>query len=86
MSKSNRARGILAMTRHLEIDYLRPVPLGVPLTLSGRHTGTIGRRNHVEGQLADDAGNVLATAKAVFVTVTPDLLQKATARNAAPTL
>ncbi|MFZ0271335.1 MAG: PaaI family thioesterase [Acidobacteriaceae bacterium] len=86
MSKSNRARGILAMTRHLEIDYLRPVPLGVPLTLSGRHTGTTGRRNHVEGQLADDAGNVLATAKAVFVTVTPDLLQKATARNAAPTL
>ena len=37
MSKSNRARGILAMTRHLEIQYLRPVPLGQPLTLTARH-------------------------------------------------
>jgi uncharacterized protein (TIGR00369 family) len=76
MSKSNRARGILAMTRHLEVDYLRPVPLGVPLTLTGRHTGTTGRRNHTEAQLADASGQVLATAKAVFVTVTPDMLKK----------
>jgi len=76
MSKSNRARGILAMTRHLAVDYLRPVPLGVPLTLTARHAGTTGRRHHIEAQLADAAGNILATAKAVFVTVTPDVLRK----------
>ncbi len=76
MSKSNRARGILAMTRHLEVEYLRPVPLSVPLTLTGRHTGTTGRRNHTEAQLADASGQVLATAKAVFVTVTPEMLQR----------
>ena len=76
MSKSNRARGILAMTRHLEVEYLRPVPLGVPLTLTGRHTGTTGRRNHTEALLADASGQVLATAKAVFVTVTPEMLQR----------
>jgi uncharacterized protein (TIGR00369 family) len=75
MSKSNRARGILAMTRHLAVDYLRPVPLGVPLTLTARHTGTTGRRHHIEAELADAAGNILATAKAVFVTVTPELLE-----------
>ena len=40
MSKSNRARGILAMTRHLEVQYLRPVPLGQPLTLTARHLDT----------------------------------------------
>jgi uncharacterized protein (TIGR00369 family) len=85
MSKSNRARGILAMTRQLEVQYLRPVPLGVPLALIGRHAGTTGRRNQVEAQLSDAAGNILATAKAVFVTVTPDLLQKATqSRPASP--
>jgi uncharacterized protein (TIGR00369 family) len=53
MSKSNRARGILAMTRHLEVQYLRPVPLGQPLTLTARHLDTHGRRNHTEAQLAD---------------------------------
>ncbi|HEY1502474.1 MAG TPA: PaaI family thioesterase [Acidobacteriaceae bacterium] len=75
MSKSNRARGILAMTRHLEVDYLRPVPLGIPLTLTARHQETTGRRNHIEAQLADAAGNILATAKAVFVTVTPEMIE-----------
>ena len=75
MSKSNRARGILAMTRHLEVDYLRPVPLGIPLTLTARHQETTGRRNHIEAQLADAAGNILATAKAVFVTITPEMIE-----------
>jgi uncharacterized protein (TIGR00369 family) len=78
MSKSNRARGILAVTRLLEVQYLRPVPLGVHLTLTARHTGATGRRNHTEAQLADASGQILATAKAVFITVTPELLQKAT--------
>lgn len=75
MSKSNRARGILAMTRHLEVQYLRPVPLGVPLTLTAQHTGAIGRRNHTEAQIRDASGQVLATAKAVFVTVNPEVLK-----------
>jgi uncharacterized protein (TIGR00369 family) len=82
MSKSNRARGILAMTRHLEVDYLRPVPLNVPLTLTALHTGTTGRRHHIEARLADAAGNILATGKAVFVTITPDLLAKVKSRQA----
>jgi uncharacterized protein (TIGR00369 family) len=75
MSKSTRARGILAMTRHMEVEYLRPVPLGVPLTLAAQHTGATGRRNHTEAQLKDASGQVLATAKAVFVTVTPEMLK-----------
>jgi uncharacterized protein (TIGR00369 family) len=75
MSKSNRARDILAMTRHLEVEYLLPVPLGVPLTLTAQHTGTTGRRNHTEAQLSDASGQVLATAKAVFITVRPEMLQ-----------
>jgi acyl-CoA thioesterase FadM len=70
------------MTRHIEVDYLRPVPLGQPLTLTGRHTGTTGRRNHTEAQLADANGRILATAKAVFVTITPDLLAKVKFRQA----
>ena len=77
MSKSNRARGIVAMTRHLEVEYLRPVPLGAPLTLTAQHTGAAGRRNHTEAQIRDGSGQVLATAKAVFVTVTPDVLKRA---------
>jgi uncharacterized protein (TIGR00369 family) len=76
MSKANRARGILAMTRALDVQYLRPVPLGRPLVLTARHAGAAGRRQHTEAALTDSAGRTLATAKAVFVTVPPDLLQQ----------
>ena len=74
MSKANRARGIVAMTRRMEVDYLRPVPLARRLTLTARHTGTSGRRQHCEAQIADASGRVLATSKAVFVAVDPDHL------------
>jgi uncharacterized protein (TIGR00369 family) len=76
MSKANRARGVVAMTRALEVQYLRPVPLGQPLVLTARHAGAAGRRHHTEAALIDSAGRTLATATAVFVTVPPDLLKQ----------
>ena len=71
MSKANRARGVVAMTRQMDVEYLRPVPLLLPITLTARHTSTSGRRHHCEAQLADDSGHVLARAKAVFIAVDP---------------
>lgn len=93
MSKANRARNILAMTRQMEVQYLRPVPLGLPLTLTARHldlhgrpspvppagTAVSKRAHHCEAQIADASGQILATAKAVFITVAPDHLQKSLA-------
>lgn len=69
MSKANRARGVVAMTRQLSVEYLRPVPLGARLTLTARHVGAHGRRHHCEAQLADATGQLLATSTAVFVAV-----------------
>lgn len=71
MSKANRARGIVAMTRQLSVEYLRPVPLGARLTLTARHLSAHGRRHPCEAQLADASGRTLATATAVFVAVDP---------------
>ncbi|MGC2636449.1 MAG: PaaI family thioesterase [Acidobacteriaceae bacterium] len=72
MSKANRARGVVAMTRHMEVHYLRPVPLGVPLTLTARHLDMQGRRHHCEAQIRNAAGETLATAKGLFVVIPPD--------------
>ena len=77
MSKSNRARSVTAMTRQMDVEYLRPVPLGAPLTLTARHVSASGRRHHCEAQIADSSGQVLATAKAVFVAVDPATLPPA---------
>ena len=44
MSKLNRPLDVLAMTRHMEVDYLRPAPLGITLRLVGRHVKREGRK------------------------------------------
>jgi uncharacterized protein (TIGR00369 family) len=77
MSKANRARGVVAMTRQMEVQYLRPVPLGAPLTLTARHLNAHGRRQTCEAALADGAGQVLATATAAFVAVDPNRFRRA---------
>lgn len=77
MSKANRARGIVAMTRQMSVEYLRPVPLGVRLTLTARHISAHGRRHNCEAQISDAAGQALATGTAVFVVVDPDRFRRA---------
>jgi uncharacterized protein (TIGR00369 family) len=72
MSKANRARNIVAMTRHMEVQYLRPVPLGVPLTLTARYQNVQGRRHHCEAHICNAAGETLAAAKGLFVAIPPD--------------
>src|SRR5215469_2214459 len=45
MSKAVRSKGLHAMTRHLEIDYRRPVPSGVSLRLEGKVVRSEGRKH-----------------------------------------
>lgn len=77
MSKLNRALDVLAVTRRLEVDYLRPVPLHQQLTLIGRHSHREGRKlfHHAE-ILASDA-TVLAKARGVFIQLDKALLARA---------
>lgn len=76
MSKANRARSVVAMTRQMSVEYLRPAPLGTRLTLTARHVSVHGRRHHCEASLADESGQVLATAMAVFVAVDPERFRR----------
>ncbi|HEX5234811.1 MAG TPA: PaaI family thioesterase [Silvibacterium sp.] len=69
MSKANRQFGVLAMTRQMEIEYLKPVPLGVRLLLTGRRVSTSERKHHCEAQIANEDGKVLARGKALFIAV-----------------
>lgn len=82
MSKLNRPLGLLAMTRHMEVDYLRPSPLHTPLTLISRHDRRDGRKlfHTAELQLTATA-ETLARAKALFIIIDPRHL---TARETPP--
>lgn len=69
MSKGNRFLGVTAMTRHMEIEYLRPVPLDTPILLRGRTVRFEGRKYWCEGEIQDQHGTVLAKSKALFIAV-----------------
>jgi uncharacterized protein (TIGR00369 family) len=71
MSKALRARGFTAMTRHMEVDYLRPVPSGAPLRLEGQVTRNEGRKHWAEARILGSEGAVLAQGKGLFIEVRP---------------
>jgi uncharacterized protein (TIGR00369 family) len=71
MSKLNRPLGVTAMTRHLEVDYLRPSPLGRDLILVGRHLRREGRKLFHEAELKLPDGTVLARGKGLFIVFDP---------------
>ena len=71
MSKSVRARGFTAMTRHMEVDYLRPVPSSTPIRLEGHVTRNEGRKHWTEARILDADRTVLAIGKALFIEVRP---------------
>jgi uncharacterized protein (TIGR00369 family) len=80
MSKANRRRNITAMTRHISVDYLRPVPLESDLILEGWSESDggskSGRKHRCSAELRDKSGAVLASATGIFIEVTPELLQR----------
>jgi uncharacterized protein (TIGR00369 family) len=71
MSKSVRAQGFTAMTRHMEVDYRRPVPSGIPIRMEGRIVRSEGRKHWVEAHILDGEGNALAGSKGLFVEASP---------------
>jgi uncharacterized protein (TIGR00369 family) len=78
MSKAVRARGLTAMTRHLEVDYKRPVPSAAPIRMEGRIDRSEGRKHWVEAWVFDENNVTLAHGKGLFVEVR-------TSRDASPT-
>jgi uncharacterized protein (TIGR00369 family) len=69
MSKAVRAKGVRAMTRHMEIDYLRPVHSCVPIRLEGRLVRSEGRKHWTEARIIGERNHTLAEAKGLFIEV-----------------
>ena len=69
MSKSVRATGITALTRSLEVEYLRPVHSGAQIRLEGRLVRSEERKHWSEARILSPRGHILAEAKGLFVEV-----------------
>jgi len=69
MSKAVRVRGLTAMTRQMDVEYLRPVPSATAIRIVGKLVRSEGRKHWTEAQLFDDKLKILASAKGLFVEV-----------------
>jgi uncharacterized protein (TIGR00369 family) len=71
MSKLNKLRDAIAATSQLRIEYIRPVPLHLPLTVESRELHKRGRRLTHTAEILDQKGSVLARGRGVFVIINP---------------
>jgi uncharacterized protein (TIGR00369 family) len=69
MSKANRAQGVSAVTRQMQVEYLRPVPSGSPIRIQARVTRSEGRRHWVEAEIHNAEGVILAKGSGLFIAI-----------------
>jgi acyl-CoA thioesterase FadM len=74
MGKANKLKSKVALTRHMEVEYLRPVPLGRPLVAEGRISRVRGRALYNRAELRSANGEVLARSRGKFLAINAEKL------------
>jgi len=69
MGKVNKLRSVVALTKSMNVQYLKPVPLGQQLTVRGREERVVGREHTNIAEIVNEAGEVLARSTGTFVAV-----------------
>jgi uncharacterized protein (TIGR00369 family) len=71
MGKVNKLRDVVALTKSMEIDYMRPVPLYTDLRAIGWEQKVNGRVHINAAEIRNAAGEVLARSHGVFIAIDP---------------
>ena len=69
--------GFPMVTARLEVDYRRPIALGVEYAAAARIDSREGRKVWTSGELRDGEGNVVAGARGLFLRVAPEHFMRA---------
>jgi uncharacterized protein (TIGR00369 family) len=72
MGKANKLRHVIALTREMKVEYLRPVPLGQTLVAEGRNRLVRGRIHYNVAEIRNEAGQVLARSTGKFIAIDPE--------------
>jgi uncharacterized protein (TIGR00369 family) len=72
MGKANKLKAKVALTRRMEVNYFRPVPIGEPLIVEGRNVGMTGRSIYNSAELRTADGAVLARSTGEFIVIDAD--------------
>ena len=71
MGKVNKLRHVVALTREMTVEYLKPVPLNQPLRVVGRETKVRGRTHVNTAEILDEKGQLLARSTGIFIAIDP---------------
>lgn len=72
MGKMNKLRDVVAVTKEMTIEYLKPVPLHQPLRVEGREVSVHGRQHINAAEIRNANGEVLARSKGTFIAIDPE--------------
>jgi|SRR5579872_928153 len=71
MGKVNKLHKVLALTRQMEVEYVKPVPLGKLLWVTAQERESRGRKYTNLAEITDEQGVVLARGAATFIAIDP---------------
>ena len=75
MSKASHFHGEPAVTADLHVEYKRPIRVGQEIVVEGFVARRDGRQLYHEGEIRNDAGDLLARGEGRFVIIDPQKYQ-----------
>jgi uncharacterized protein (TIGR00369 family) len=72
MGKVNKLHHVVALTREMTVEYLKPVPLHTPLRVEGREISKKGRTHINTAEILNEKGEVLARSRGIFIAIDPE--------------
>ena len=72
MGKVNKLRHVVALTREMKVEYLKPVPLGTPLRVEGHEIEVRGTQHINSAEILNEKGEVLARSRGIFIAIDPE--------------
>ena len=69
MGKVNKFRNVLALTKSMQVEYLKPVPLDQPLTVIGYEQSVEGRKHINVAEIRNKEGTILARSIGTFIAI-----------------
>src|ERR1017187_6349399 len=71
MGKVNKLHHVVALTREMTVEYLKPVPLPKPLPVEAREIQKRGRTHVTTAEILNDKDEVLARSRGIFIAIDP---------------
>ncbi|MGB8833330.1 MAG: PaaI family thioesterase, partial [Candidatus Sulfotelmatobacter sp.] len=72
MGKVNKLHHVVALTREMTVEYLKPVPLHKPLRVEGREVSVYGRQHINSAEILNEKDEVLARSRGIFIAIDPE--------------